>query len=482
MSVRSAALWSMGAQYLVFAINFSVSVVISRLFLAPAEVGLFSLALSAAMLVSILQDFGITRYIAGQSTLDEQAIRACFSVSLTFATLIALGILALSIPAAHFYREPKLAPMLAIIALSFLMVPFSIVPAALIQRELRFKDLFWVNLGQALANASVALTLAALGWSAFSLAWAAVAAQATRGLIARAKAGHKLPIRWSYKGAKPILRFGSGMSALYIIGSMSVRSPELIIGRAISVTAVGLYGRASSLSDQLQSLVSGAIGSVFYPAFARMRDAGEPLDRPYMRVIAGYTATTWPAMAFLAAAATPIVSMLYGPKWIGVAEPLRYVALTQIGLTALPLQMEIPLILGQMRRLMKRSIIDTSLSITTLLIGATVSLQWAAMSRVVYVSIWVFLYGGFLRELTGFRWPPMLWLYCRSGLSALATIAPLLLLFRSIPPLQMGPLPLLGAAGAGVLCWLVTIFVVRHPMADEIRGIAGPALARLRAA
>ena len=40
-SVRGAALWSMAAQYASFAITFIVSVLISRFFLGPEEVGLF---------------------------------------------------------------------------------------------------------------------------------------------------------------------------------------------------------------------------------------------------------------------------------------------------------------------------------------------------------------------------------------------------------------------------------------------------------
>ena len=45
MSVRGAAMWSMAAQYVVFALQFAVSVIIARFFLTPEEVGLFSIAL-----------------------------------------------------------------------------------------------------------------------------------------------------------------------------------------------------------------------------------------------------------------------------------------------------------------------------------------------------------------------------------------------------------------------------------------------------
>jgi len=49
-SVRSAALWAAGSQYCLFAIQFATSVIISRFFLKPDEIGLFSVALAAAMM------------------------------------------------------------------------------------------------------------------------------------------------------------------------------------------------------------------------------------------------------------------------------------------------------------------------------------------------------------------------------------------------------------------------------------------------
>ena len=59
MSIRRAAAWSMATQYAAFIFQFATSVIISRFFLLPSDVGLFSIALAAAMMVSIFQDMGI---------------------------------------------------------------------------------------------------------------------------------------------------------------------------------------------------------------------------------------------------------------------------------------------------------------------------------------------------------------------------------------------------------------------------------------
>ena len=93
LSVRGAAVWAISGQYVGFVIQFATSVIISRFFLSPAEVGLFSIGLAAAMLVAILQDFGLSRYISGLASLDADEVARCSSVALLFSLVIA-GIIA----------------------------------------------------------------------------------------------------------------------------------------------------------------------------------------------------------------------------------------------------------------------------------------------------------------------------------------------------------------------------------------------------
>ena len=472
-SVRGAALWSMAAQYASFAITFIVSVLISRFFLGPEEVGLFSIALAAAMLVSVLQDFGITRYVAGEPELGEDKIRACFSVSLIVALAIGLVILALAWPVAAFYGDPRLFPVMAVIAGSYCLTPFAIVPSALLQRDMDFRRLFVVNVGSALAGGGVALATAAAGESAMSLAWGTVAQQGMKAALGMALAGHRPSWPLTTSGIRPILGFGTGMSALYVSGAIGVRTPDLIVGRIVSIAATGLYSRASSLAAQLVTLLTGAVGAVFYPAFARLRDRGEDLAPPYLRVVSGYTAVTWPAMAFLTVAALPMVLLLYGERWQEVAPLLALIALSEFFFTAIPLQMELPILLGRMRRLLILNILDTVISIGLLVLGALWSLEAAAASRIAYGFAWWFIYAWLLRDLIGLKWLALLDVYLRSLAVSAAAVAPVLLAYVFVAPPQSLPIMwLFGSVATGALAWFGALFVVRHPVREEIGAFA----------
>lgn len=481
MPVRTAALWSMGSQYLGFLIQFAVSVIVSRFFLTPAEVGLFSIALATAQLLAVLQEFGLTRYIAGHASMDRNTLRTCASVALLFGWGVAVLIAALALPMAGFYAEPRLAFLLWVIAASYLFVPFSVIPAALLSKAMDFRALFFVNTGSVLASAAIALSLAAAGYSAAALAWAVLGQAATRALVAQWMKPAPFPLPLRLEGAMPIVRFGSAASLLYISGAIGTRSPDLIVGRLLTLHAVGLFSRATALAGQIVTLVSGAIGAVFYPAFARLRDRGEPLAPAYYRVVASYTALVWATMAGLALGAEPLVRAIYGEAWVEAAILLRWIALSELLFVMLPLHVDIPMLMGRTGTLIRLNLLDTAAALSLLAAGSIWGVEAAAQSRILYGIAWVAIYARFLHSLVGFDWAVMLRLYLGSGAAALAAIIPLALGYALWVPasdVNFWQLALLSAAGG--LCWLATLRLLRHPAWDEIAAIAAPMLARSR--
>lgn len=485
-SVRGAAVWAMAGQYLSFALQFAASVVISRFFLTPAEVGLFSIGLAAALLVAVLQDFGLSRYISGLPRLDPVEVARCSSVALLFSLVVATIIAASAWPLAQIYRQPGLLPLVLTIAASYLFMPLSVVPLALMARAMQFRGHFVVNVSGALAQGGVAIALAAAGWSSTALAWATLAAALVRGGTAQAlRPAPPWPLRLDGLGG--VIGFGGRSSALYLTGALGTRTPDLVVGKLLGLAAVGLYSRAVSLADQFRMLISGAIGSVFFPAFARLRDRGEPLGPAYLRVCAGYSAVLWPSMAGLALAAEPIVRILYGEQWIGVAPLLQRIALLELFVVTLPLHIDLPILMGRLDRLLLLNLADTALSVGLLAVGCLWGVEGAATSRLVYGACWILLYARFMRGVVDFDPAALLAIYARSALAALAALAPLALTYMLwLPPARIGLLPLAAMSGAGALLWLAALALTRHPAFADITGlgaeIVAPLLRRLRRA
>jgi O-antigen/teichoic acid export membrane protein len=451
MSVRRAALWSLLGQYSSFAIQFATSVVISRLFLLPADVGLFSIALAAAMMVSIFQDMGISRFVTGQPEMREEHVRDYAAVATGIGWLVAIGVTLAAWPLAQFYDQPGLMGLMLIIAASYFVMPLAIVPAALLLRALDLRALFFANAGSALAGAVVSISTAAAGAGPASLAWGMLATALVRLGVVQ-------------------LGFGGSSFVLSLSGALGMRSQDLIVGRLLGLTATGLFTRATALAGQMSMLVVGTINGVFYPAFAKKRDAGEPLVEPYMHLVACNTGLQWAAALGLALAAEPVVYLLYGPNWMEVAPLLRWTALAEIFFIAIPLQMDIPILLGRIKTLIWVNLSETMLTLLLLTTFALWGLEAAALSRIAIGAVWFAIYISFIKRLLNLPLGPLATIYAKSAICALAAGTPLALAtWLGWGGAEMGFVKLLGLSLAGVACWLVMLPLVRHPAWQEFR-------------
>jgi len=479
MSVRAAALLAMASQMSAFTIQFVASVILARYFIDPEELGLFTIAFSFISLLAVLQEFGITRFITGEKELDDGRIRTAFTVSLTISWAVAIGCVAFAWPVSAFYDMPELLPLMLVIAASYFFVPLAIVPMALAHRKLDFVSNTMTENGVVLANASVALWLAWKGYGAMALAWGAFAQQIARMIIAQWRVGFILPFPPRLDGALPILRFGGFATILSALYQASARLPELLIGRLLDTAALGLFARAFGLAAQLRLLVSGALGTVFYPAFRQLRDEGEALGPHYERVTASYCAITWPAMAGLAACATPIISMLYGERWMGAAVPLEWIAISQILFIALPLHTDLPILLHRKRALLWRSGWDTFASVALLVVGAWFSLEAAAASRVAHGLVWLAIFAPFLAQTIQFNWNAMIRIWLQSALATGLAVLPVWLSYIYWAPAEQASIgQLLVAVLAGMVLWLICLRQTHHRAYSEIHGYACSAFDR----
>ncbi len=469
-SFRNAAIWAISGKYLSFSIVFVTSVIVARFYLTPEEVGLFSIAFAATTLIAVLQEFGLNRFLVGEPDLTPEKLRIAYSLSLVIAWSISFFVMAIALPVSVLYADERIMPLMLIVGASYLFMPFGNIPIALRQRALDFKSDFLTEVGTTMANAVVTISLASHGWSALALAWGAFAQQFARALISQLRNGWIFPWPLQFRNSKSMLRFGGGSTVLQILDATNARAPDLLIGALVGYRAVGLYSRASGLAVQLINLTSGAVNSVFYPAFAKLRDSGEPLAEPYVRITAGYTATVWAAMAGLAVASYPLINTLYGPKWIDVAPLLAWLAMAEMLLVCLPLPVQIPILLGRLKSVVYRAIISTASLILLMLVGLQWGIKGAAISYCAFGFTLISIFGPFLQGLIGFKWRDMGFAYLKSASAAFAAVVPLLIGYTFWAPRQeMGFGSLLVHSLAGVVAWAIMLIILKHPLADSLK-------------
>ena len=464
-----AALWSIAGQWLVFALNFAVSVVIARYLLPPSALGTFSVGFAAAAMISTLQDFGLSRFLVRSEHLTDQMLDTCTTITLCVGAAICAVIASLSVPVAWYYANPQLTPIMLLIAAGFLLLPFNTVPIALLQREVNYRTISVINLAGAAANGGVSVLFAFWGYGAVSLAVGFLAQQIARAAAAELLGPRSIRFKFSFKGARPVISFGSGTTVLAVSGALGTRSPDLIIGSALGMHAVGLFGRASGMADGVRVLLDGGISSVFFSHFAQLVRAKRKLDRAYLDLVACYTSIMWPAMLLLSLLSRPIVTIVYGQGWAEAADALRWLALSELVFFALPLHTEVPLLSGHLKALLVRNILDTAAALVCLLCFVRFGLAAAAGARIVYAAIWFAIYFGLMQRITGFSPRALFGTLSSSAACTLAACLPVVALSRGGEVLTPG-IALASVVSGGSL-WLLAVALLRHPTWREIAGV-----------
>lgn len=468
MNVRQSLFYSLLQRYLVFIIQFTTNIIISRLLL-PEEIGVFSLSLAALGIIQVMREFGVGRYLIQEKHLTDDIVRTAFGLMIIISWAFALGVFAARGLIADFYNRPELANIILVMLINFIILPFGQPARALLNREMEFRKTFFIDMASVVVHAAVGVTCAYLGFSSMSLAYAAVAGTAvTTAMTLYIQPAH-LKMRPSLKEWRRILSYGVFATSSSVIGTAGGSSAEIVMGKVLSFTAVGLYSRASGLITVFQVQLMYALGRVAFTGFAKLIRQGEKIEGRYLQALAHLTGFLWPIYVVLGFAAPSLIVFLFGAVWAEAAPAARVLCFNGIVIGCFALVPSIYNAHGAVRRqLVNESIVQT-IRITLVLVAAPYGLVAVAWSQVAANVISGILLYHMIRPdfIISLRdWLRAIW---KSAVVTLITTTAMIIAFTVMAQLDPAPLEvLLVSAIVGAGSWLAGIRLTHHIIGPEI--------------
>ena len=468
MSTKKSLLWSFIQEYSAFLINFVTSLIMARL-LTPAQFGIFAIGVAICDLMAMIRQFGVGRYIVQTRELTADRLRSALGVMMLVSFFFGLLLLLLGGPIGNLYGHPELAPVLAMLAASFFLVPFSQTGMALLERRLAFRQLMIIGIASALLSTVVSVGSALAGHGVMSLAYGSVALQSgylMGVLLVRPPGQVFVP---SLRQWREVLRFGSYVSAQNVIAYLSQSAPTAIIGKLLDATSVGLYSRAVGLVSMLRQLLTAAITRIMYPTFARLANEDRSLDWSYIRALEFNTLVVWSALAVLGIVATPVVSLLYGERWAGAGHALSYLCVALAIQVSVPFYVELMFIRHREKALLVRELCIGLFTIANFTFWASRGIVPAAASRIVDALLLLVVYLPMMLKLTEVTGDELIRVLARNALVLGISIIPVTLTMQMLGwPDRLPPLLLILLAPMSMLAWLVGMMVTNHRIAGDI--------------
>lgn len=308
-------------------VNFVLSIVLARL-LTPREIGIFSMSAVLIAVAHVFRDFGVTAFIRREKELSPGILRNALGVLLATSWTVG-ALMFLSAPYwAHFFNEAQVVPVVQVLALGFVFIPFGSIPMAILSREMAVEKSAYVTATGTVIYFITSIVLALNGFGAMTMAWANLVNIIVTGVMARWMVARPLPWLPGFGQVRDIVHFGLGNLLTALLKAADNALPDVLLGRWMTPAAVGLFSRANSTVNMAGAALIPTVNYFALPHLAKVHHAHGSVGGEYLRASSFINALTLPAFAAIAVLAHDIVSLLYGKAWLEAVPAIPWLCLS----------------------------------------------------------------------------------------------------------------------------------------------------------
>ena len=318
------ATWMIAARLAERLLGLCSTVILARL-LAPSDFGLVAMAMVFVSAADLLGAFGLDWALIRQPDLQRRHLDTAWTIRVILG-LASFGALALiALPAADFYAEPKIAPMVLVLGLSLLVAAFENPGVVMFRREMNFRKEFQLRTAAKVFGAVVAVGVAVAFRSYWALLLGTLGGRLISTLMSYAVHPHRpMP---SLAARKELMSFSIWLWISNVLTFLRTRIVEMLLGRMAGARGLGLFTVASELAQLASSELAAPIHRVLYSAYAANGSQPAAVGSAYLTAASAILTITLPVIAITYLAAPHIILLMLGPQWSDAVPLLQRLAI-----------------------------------------------------------------------------------------------------------------------------------------------------------
>ncbi len=298
--------------------------------LGPGEFGAFWIVQFVLSFFMLFGDAGF-----GAALIQKKREATTEELSSVFWAQLLLGglvVLAVFVSAPYVVRFWPGLPesgvwMLRALSLSLLLTSTRVIPAILMERELRFGRLSAIDLVLTASFNGVAVALAHFGYGLLALV-GGVLAQGVLGLItAYALRPWRPAFQLSREGLRPILKFGLTFQAKNIVGFANAAVMPLYAGTALGAYALGIVTWSQNTAFFPLQLVA-ILARVNFPLLSRLQHDPAAFGQTLGRTVKVCATVSLLFIGLVVGLGPALVGVIYGAQWMPALPTLYVFALS----------------------------------------------------------------------------------------------------------------------------------------------------------
>lgn len=385
----NAVRWVFITNTLVQFFNFLVSVSLARILL-PEDYGKVSLALVFINAFGVFKDMGLSQALIYRKDDLLRAANVAFTLNLAVGLGLSLIILAASPLVDIIFKTQGLGGIASVLGAGILISSGGLIPAALLDKELRFREKFAAEVLPVIVYALISLPMAVLGFGVWSLVAGSLAAVTANTVLLLYISSWRPRLQWDWPVAGEMLSYGQHLFYTAVLIFIAANLDRFLLGRLVPLSDVGVYTLAYTLGNLPSTQITGVAGKVLFPTYAKIGADLNKLAEVYALTFRLIALVSIPAAIGLMAISSNLINILYGHKWQACVVPLVILSgfgmLRSVGAIA----GNVFLALGKSRLMPKMMLVQISVSLIGMLsLGSLFGVNGVAIGAVLGILVTV---------------------------------------------------------------------------------------------
>jgi O-antigen/teichoic acid export membrane protein len=292
-------------------------------FLSPDEMGKAAIGSLIVASAGLLREMGIGyALIYIKDRVEDAADTGFILISLASIALYAL-VFALSDLASTFFRDPVIAPLVRVMALTLIANSLTEVPSCLFEKRLAFDRQTTVEITNLTSYSVLVVVLAYAGLSFWSIAYAGLASAVLSMAVAWWLSPWRPKLNYNSRLAKEIFRYGRRVVETNIINFGIRNLDNAIVGRMLDPATLGAYDLAYRVANIPATTVTPVISRVMFPVYTQLSDHTYDLRNAFLKAIKFTSVLIIPVSAEILLLAPGAISYFYNHTWDSAIRPIQ---------------------------------------------------------------------------------------------------------------------------------------------------------------
>jgi lipopolysaccharide exporter len=303
-----------------------VSTLVLVRLIAPADFGIIALATSVMQTLDGMLTLGTEEAVVREDTLNRAFYDTAFTLNLLRGLSVTILVGALAFPAAGFFADPRLGPVLLFVALLPVLDGFTNIGYVDFRRDFAFHKEFAMMVLPKLAGIVAAITTAFLLRSYVAMLVGMGVNRVLR--VVMSYVMHPYRPALSLKAWRGLAGYSIWTWLLSLAILVRDRADSLLLGHLSTTALVGFYSLGAEIAALPTTELIEPLGRAAFSGFAAGRQQKADPSDTFLRLIGSAALLTLPAGVGLSLIASPLVALAFGPGWQQADPVLRILALS----------------------------------------------------------------------------------------------------------------------------------------------------------